>query len=570
MPMPAFDPVRDAVLNSPVDQQQQQHGGTTYSPLASPSLTRRATDLSVLLNSEPSMPTRSSISSASSSSSLSNILSSQPEDKLAASEPLHRRYSNSSSRSAQVYPSPEMQESASPTRYHSSYQFESSSNQQRTPMAANHHSHSRPSSSSSAAPSSAKLGSAGGPRHTSSPSMPPPTLPPAARSSAPSGTSKAAPAPAKPRPIPYRPTNRITPASSVLVPLSQQEMEMFKSYRGQGTQRLSMKRKRSDSGSQDQPSAKKKAGDVDVVVDHYNSRPEVGVVQRQDSPIIGLKNFNNWVKSVLITTFAHPAFHNGPSSNGYGKGRGKVLDMGCGKGGDMTKWAKAQIRELICVDIAAVSVDQAQRRYENMRSSRFDAYFAALDCYTAPLSTAFPPARLSVPFDVVSMQFCMHYAFETVQKARCMLDNVSKHLRPGGVFIGTIPNAELLYSHLDALPPDAEELSFGNSVYKIKFDQRDTKPRFGHRYWFFLQDAVENVPEYVVQWDCFVELAAEYGLYPKYKEEFHQVFSENQEVPEFKNLMIRMKVVDADGGSSMDEDQWEAANIYIAFAFERR
>lgn len=30
-------------------------------------------------------------------------------------------------------------------------------------------------------------------------------------------------------------------------------------------------------------------------------------------------------------------------------GRGKVLDMGCGKGGDITKWAKAQVKELFCV-----------------------------------------------------------------------------------------------------------------------------------------------------------------------------------------------------------------------------
>ena len=46
------------------------------------------------------------------------------------------------------------------------------------------------------------------------------------------------------------------------------------------------------------------------------------------------------------------------------------------------------------------------------------------------------------------MQFCMHYAFETLQKARCMLENVSRNLRPGGVFIGTIPNSDLLlYVH---------------------------------------------------------------------------------------------------------------------------
>lgn len=72
-----------------------------------------------------------------------------------------------------------------------------------------------------------------------------------------------------------------------------------------------------------------------------NARPEVGVTQRQDSPIIGLKNFNNWVKSVIIAKFGHPALMHA------GGGRGKVLDMGCGKGGDLTKWAKAKVRDLV-------------------------------------------------------------------------------------------------------------------------------------------------------------------------------------------------------------------------------
>jgi mRNA (guanine-N7-)-methyltransferase len=86
-----------------------------------------------------------------------------------------------------------------------------------------------------------------------------------------------------------------------------------------------------------------------------NMRPDVGVVQRLDSPIIGLKNFNNWVKSVLITRFAHPILaksstsstYSGSGRGGNGGGAGKVLDMGIGKGGDLTKWAKAKIRELI-------------------------------------------------------------------------------------------------------------------------------------------------------------------------------------------------------------------------------
>ena len=57
---------------------------------------------------------------------------------------------------------------------------------------------------------------------------------------------------------------------------------------------------------------------------------------------------------------------------------------------------------------------------------------------------------------------------------------------------------------LNALPEDSD-LSFGNSVYTIRFDSRDQQAVFGDRYWFYLRDAVDDVPEYVVRWDNFVQ-----------------------------------------------------------------
>jgi mRNA (guanine-N7-)-methyltransferase len=193
-----------------------------------------------------------------------------------------------------------------------------------------------------------------------------------------------------------------------------------------------------------------------------NSRPDVGVVQRMGSPIIGLKAFNNWVKSVLITRFAHPTLQKSTLSM-QGNRRGKILDMGCGKGGDISKWSKSRAAEVFFIgkshhryfsalstesffskDIASMSVEQAKTRWEAMKGSRFDASFGAIDCFTESIRKVFPANKLSVPFDVVSMQFCMHYAFETAQKVRCMLDNVTTCLRTGGIFIGTIPNSEVL------------------------------------------------------------------------------------------------------------------------------
>jgi mRNA (guanine-N7-)-methyltransferase len=54
------------------------------------------------------------------------------------------------------------------------------------------------------------------------------------------------------------------------------------------------------------------------------------------------------------------------------------------------------------------------------------------------------PLQVRDLYDNVTMQFCMHYAFESPNKARMMMENVSRFLRSGGVFIGTIPDAGML------------------------------------------------------------------------------------------------------------------------------
>jgi hypothetical protein len=74
----------------------------------------------------------------------------------------------------------------------------------------------------------------------------------------------------------------------------------------------------------------KEEEDSKSVADHYNARPNVNTNLRARSSIIHLRDFNNWTKSVLIREFV--------SQRNL-----KVLDLACGKGGDLYKWDKASV-----------------------------------------------------------------------------------------------------------------------------------------------------------------------------------------------------------------------------------
>lgn len=131
-----------------------------------------------------------------------------------------------------------------------------------------------------------------------------------------------------------------------------------------------------------------------------------------------------------------------------------------------------------------------------------------------------------------------------------------------------------LYRRLDALPPD--ELTFGNTKYHVSFEQRTRRKPFGDRYTFFLADAVDEVPEYVVDWTQFVSLAEEYGLELVFRETMADMWDKFRSDPQFGDLARRMKVTTRPwmerGGKpeEMDWELWEATTVYQAFAFRKR
>lgn len=340
-------------------------------------------------------------------------------------------------------------------------------------------------------------------------------------------------------------------------------------------------------------------GAVSVIAGHYNSLEQQGLEARSKSRIFYMRNFNNWIKSVLISSYLTKVqdkkMHGQPV---------KVLDIGCGKGGDLMKWKAGRISHLLCADVADVSVEHCKQRYNDLKSksdgrrgssSMFSAEFIHADCTKEKLRKKYQDP--SIKLDLVSCQFAFHYCFESLQQADTMLCNVAECLAVGGFFIGTIPDAnEIVKRQIKA-----GHKGFGNSVYNITFEcstePSSSLPLFGAKYNFHLEGVV-SCPEFLVHFPTFVRLAEKHGLKLICKETFGQIFKKHckssgfllqkmQALETYSSAQTKDLLGDPDteynhGKSYLDDqgkpddklgtiskDEWEAISIYLAFAFEK-
>ncbi|XP_060948330.1 mRNA cap guanine-N7 methyltransferase [Limanda limanda] len=352
------------------------------------------------------------------------------------------------------------------------------------------------------------------------------------------------------------------------------------------------KRRPEEEEDKEETSSSRKQVDHSVkVASHYNRLQEVGLAARSQSRIFFMRNFNNWLKSVLIGEILEQV-------RGAGSRQVSVLDLGCGKGGDLLKWRRGGINHLVCADIAGVSVEQCQSRYEEMKRKShinekiFSAQFITADCSKEVLSEKLDDPKLM--FDICSCQFVYHYSFESEQKANVMLRNACERLKPGGYFIGTTPDAFELVKRLEA----SDALAFGNEVFKVSFQSKGSYPMFGCQYHFSLEDVVD-VPEFLVYFPLLEHMAKRYNMRLVLKQRFSEFAEEKVKKEHHRSLMMKMMALEPfpceDGGrpatdtkgeyshakehcgstgvklplGTLSRSEWEATSIYLVFVFQK-
>ncbi|KEG10728.1 methyltransferase [Trypanosoma grayi] len=300
-----------------------------------------------------------------------------------------------------------------------------------------------------------------------------------------------------------------------------------------------------------------------------------------------LRQFNNWVKSVLISTaVSYVQLH---CNNEVLRDRLAVADLCAGRGGDLFKWRAHKPQALFMADSCLEAIAEAAGRYcvskglsvkvvpNEKNHPGFPAYFCVCDAFdetgealTVKFDEFFKKHLHDRRLDMISCQFSIHYGCSSEERMRGFLRAVSTALRPGGVFIGTTVN------DMELLRRAREHGStFGNGVYKVVFpSDANLDDSFGVEYSISVESSVSELPEYIVPWERFVALCMTFGL------QLVETFGFVEYSGVHYNSTLGQELRDTIGGSGkrdldghvllrLSSEEMEAAALFRTFFFVR-
>ncbi|MBA42916.1 MAG: hypothetical protein CMF62_02765 [Magnetococcales bacterium] len=241
--------------------------------------------------------------------------------------------------------------------------------------------------------------------------------------------------------------------------------------------------------------------DHSVIVSEYK---ENVYYQMKTSLAKPMRNFHNWIKSIVIYTNCNPEYTQGRQL--------EVLDFACGRGGDIMKFYYAKVKLLVGLDIDLNGIesqtDGALSRYRQLSKTHpgFPRMVFIHADATTPLNNEAQNKALGYRsknsmklmdeffskdqskrkmFDRVNCQFAIHYFLESETKWNNFTTNLKNHLKPGGYFLTSCFDASRIIETLGE--KDSFSTFYTNNkgekkkLFEInkKFGEIDTKKPIG-------------------------------------------------------------------------------------------
>ncbi|XP_057451592.1 uncharacterized protein LOC130743382 [Lotus japonicus] len=215
----------------------------------------------------------------------------------------------------------------------------------------------------------------------------------------------------------------------------------------------------------------------------------------------------DFAKSALIKIFSHPY--------------ATVCELYCGGGVDADKWVDAQIAHYIGIDVSSSGIRQIREAWESTRNS-YTTDFFELDPCMENMEPHLGEKKNSADF--VCCMNHLQMCFETEEKAGKLLHNVSSLLKPGGYFIGIVPdsstiwakyqkNVEACHNRSSSMKPNIVPNCIRTENYMITFEVEEEKfPFFGKKYQLKFANDVSTETHCLVHFPSFIRLGRAAGL----------------------------------------------------------
>lgn len=266
---------------------------------------------------------------------------------------------------------------------------------------------------------------------------------------------------------------------------------------------------------------------------------------------------------------------------------GKLLDLCCGKGVDVMKMKTAYYAEIVGMDIDYDNIKFAQQFYD-MRIPRPKpkAFFIrgnAGELIFPNQDAAFTPAgklqmkdfiQAKYYFDVVNVQFALHYFFENEIKLRTLIQNINDNLKIGGYFIGTCFDGQRVHQMLKGVNVVEGKTYSGDTLWKIQkkysttriaFDR--SKPNFGKQIDVLVHSIGNVHSEYLVNFEYLDAIMEEYGFEKVMIKPFSEYYEELLKSEYTTNNVEKSK--DLEMAKKMSEEEKRFSFLNNAFIYKK-
>lgn len=265
-----------------------------------------------------------------------------------------------------------------------------------------------------------------------------------------------------------------------------------------------------------------------------------------------MMDFHNWIKNKQLINKV--------------SGKKSIMDIACGKAGDLPKWVEGGYKKVLGVDVVKDnienSVDGAYARTNDYykRPADFEYVYLTMDGskritdeYISSIENMDDQRVSKVvfglvdkmglkednlrkyhgfgnqKFDVVSCQFALHYFFKDEESLDSFVYNVDKFIADNGYFIGTCLNGHKIKELLKDVKKGGEASGVlnGRTLWNIRKNfTRNATMSLGEEIEIYMESIGVRLTEYVVNIDMLVKKLKKVNIHLVELKGFEDVYGE--------------------------------------------